>query len=256
MLLKTLFPILLLFSFTFGCQSFSTYVNQGGVLLTIEVKTDEPNPEQITANAVKILQMRMNAMGNDAEIVKILPNSLQAKIYNPKDLDEVTRILLTESKFELRRVNSVASDGFPSRDAALKSLPNSVLPANLKILPFSQNDKKSWVIVEDPAILNGNDVRDASVASKTAGTYGFEITFNLNPEGAAKFGDWTGKNAGRNLAIILNDEIKSMPVIRGQIFDSGKISGGFTAQEATDLALILRSGYLPAKLTLISVKVL
>ena len=60
-----------------------------------------------------------------------------------------------------------------------------------------------------------------------------------------------GRNIGKYLAIVLNDEVKSAPIIKGQIFDSGQIDGRFTKAAAEDLALILKSGYLPATLTLI-----
>jgi preprotein translocase subunit SecD len=75
------------------------------------------------------------------------------------------------------------------------------------------------------------------------------VSFSLNQEGARKFGKFTGENVGRNLAIVLDKQIFSAPVIESRITDEGRITGSFTQQEAQDLALVLRSGALPASLT-------
>jgi preprotein translocase subunit SecD len=76
------------------------------------------------------------------------------------------------------------------------------------------------------------------------------VGFSLNNDGARKFGKFTGDNIGRRLAIVLDSRVQSAPVIETRITDEGRItSGTFTLQEAQDLALILRSGALPASLT-------
>jgi preprotein translocase subunit SecD len=75
------------------------------------------------------------------------------------------------------------------------------------------------------------------------------IGFSLNREGARKFGNATGSNIGRQLAIVLDGRVQSAPRIESRITDEGRIHGSFTSQEAADLALVLRSGALPASLT-------
>src|SRR4029453_14811579 len=75
------------------------------------------------------------------------------------------------------------------------------------------------------------------------------VSFSLKPDGATKFANFTGANIGRYLAIVLDKRVFSAPVIEGRIADEGRISGNFTQQEASDLALTLRSGALPASLT-------
>ena len=73
------------------------------------------------------------------------------------------------------------------------------------------------------------------------------IGFSLTPDGARKFGDLTGANVGRHLAIVLDNKVVSAPVINSAIDDQGVIEGSFTTQQASDLSLILRSGSLPAR---------
>ena len=78
------------------------------------------------------------------------------------------------------------------------------------------------------------------------------VSFTLDRAGANKFGRLTTKNVGKKLAIILDNKIISAPVIREPILSgNGQISGSFTFQSATDFALLLRSGALPAPLNII-----
>jgi preprotein translocase subunit SecD len=78
------------------------------------------------------------------------------------------------------------------------------------------------------------------------------VHFELKSAGAQKFGKLSGENIGRYLAIVLDNRIISAPRLEGRITDQGRISGGFTAETANDLALTLRSGSLPASLTYLS----
>ena len=78
------------------------------------------------------------------------------------------------------------------------------------------------------------------------------VTFSLDRVGAKRFGKATSTGIGKRLAIVLDGKVISAPVIRDTIATgSGQISGGFTFQSATDLALLLRSGALPAPLNII-----
>ena len=100
-------------------------------------------------------------------------------------------------------------------------------------------------------ILSGDNLLDAQprMDNQTNETV---VSFTLDRVGAKRFGKATSKNIGRQLAIILDGKIISAPVIRDTIASgSGQISGGFTFQSATDLALLLRSGALPAPLNII-----
>ncbi len=85
-----------------------------------------------------------------------------------------------------------------------------------------------------------------------AAAVGWVLTWDLllvNRDGAARFGRITGQNIGKLLAIVLDHRVVDAPVIHGQISDRGEIEGNFTVQYASDLALVLRSGALPAGVT-------
>ena len=100
-------------------------------------------------------------------------------------------------------------------------------------------------------ILSGDNLLDAQprMNNQTNETI---VSFTLDRVGAKRFGKATSSNIGRQLAIVLDGKIISAPVIRDTIASgNGQISGGFTFQSATDLALLLRSGALPAPLNII-----
>ncbi|MDR0664953.1 MAG: protein translocase subunit SecD [Helicobacteraceae bacterium] len=95
-------------------------------------------------------------------------------------------------------------------------------------------------------ILDGERLSDARVGFDQQ-TNQAVIHFTLDGEGARVFGDFSGKNVGKRLAIVLDDKVYSAPVIRERIGGgSGQISGSFTTETASDLAIALRSGSLSA----------
>jgi len=117
------------------------------------------------------------------------------------------------------------------------------------ILEDARSSKLKHVLKEVP-LLDGSMLTDAKV--------GFDqmnqpvINFSLNSEGAKIFGDFTGKNIGAHIAIVLDDKVYSAPVIRERIGGgSGQISGGFSVEEASDVAIALRSGALLAPVKLL-----
>jgi preprotein translocase subunit SecD len=95
--------------------------------------------------------------------------------------------------------------------------------------------------------VTGQDLRSARVQLDQNNMPA--VGFTLNSSGAASFARVTGENIGRFLAIVLDKTVQSAPTINGRIASDGEIAGGFTQEEAQNLALILRSGALPATLT-------
>ena len=136
--------------------------------------------------------------------------------------------------------------------------------ANLTFQFISQNSEESFgteklsfedgsreAIVSKRIILSGDNLVDAkpTMNSQTNETV---VSFSLDRVGAKKFGKATSTGVGKQLAIVLDGKIISAPSVREPIIGgSGQISGNFTFQSATDLALLLRSGALPAPLNII-----
>lgn len=119
-------------------------------------------------------------------------------------------------------------------------------PGNI-ILP-SMEEQGVYYIIEEAPVVSGEDLTDAQPAFDQNGQP--VVTFRFDPAGARAFGDYTVENVGSPFAIVLDDEVVSAPVIREAIrTGSGQISGNFTVEESTNLAILLRAGALPAELT-------
>jgi preprotein translocase subunit SecD len=130
------------------------------------------------------------------------------------------------------------------------------LPPNLQLLYQREVDENRQVvgrypiIVQRQPIITGASLSDARVQQDDQG--GWAVGFSLDREGARLFGDFTGANVGRQLAIVLDDTVYSAPVVRSRISDRGQIEGNFTAESARDLAIVLRAGALPAPVKIIA----
>ena len=112
-------------------------------------------------------------------------------------------------------------------------------------------DESEEAIVSKRIILSGDNLVDAKPTMDTQ-TNETVVSFSLDRVGAKKFGKATSNGVGKRLAIVLDGKIISAPSVREPIIGgSGQISGDFTFQSATDLALLLRSGALPAPLSII-----
>ncbi len=115
-------------------------------------------------------------------------------------------------------------------------------------LSLPGQDGQQQFRLEKRVAMEGQHIRDAQ-ASFNPDSGEPVVTFKLDHEGAKLFGKMTADNIGRPLAIVLDGKVITAPVIRTEIAaGSGEISGGFTTEEAAELALLLRAGALPVPL--------
>ncbi len=116
------------------------------------------------------------------------------------------------------------------------------------VLPGAHDDHTYEL--ERRVVMAGERIRDAHMAFNQ-NTGEPVVNFDLDRAGARQFADMTRNNIGRPLAIVLDDKVITAPVIRSEIGASGEISGSFTTREASELALLLRAGALPAPLEVV-----
>jgi preprotein translocase subunit SecD len=103
--------------------------------------------------------------------------------------------------------------------------------------------------------MEGGEIIDASPGFDQA-THQPVVTFRFNASGTRRFAEITRDNIGRPFAIVLDNEVLSVPVIREPILGgSGQISGNFTLDDANTIAMLLRSGTLPGRLIVIEQQV-
>jgi preprotein translocase subunit SecD len=134
-------------------------------------------------------------------------------------------------------------------------IPGGQVPQGMEIVPGSSGapgdtSNTSYYLVRKVAAVTGRDLRNARQSLDENNQPA--VSFTLNNEGGRKFGQVTGDNIGKRLAIILDGRVQSAPNIEGRITTDGRITGSFTTEEVQNLSLILRSGALPAKLDYLS----
>ncbi len=227
--------------------------------------------QQAVDQDMKIIESRINAFGVTEPTLQTHgnPNDHQILLQMPgiQDPERVKKSLVTPSRLDLVHVVSPPSPAsaqtYATEEEAKTAAGNS---PNRITLPYADRDEpttadanstdqdknkpKRWVVVEQPAIVGGSDLRSAQAVNGRAGggANDYQIAFQLKPTGAEKFGAWTGANVNEYMGVVLNNEVKSIAFIKSQITDSGEISGRFTQKSAEDLALTLRSGALPAQI--------
>ena len=221
---------------------------------------------QAVEQALKIIESRINAFGVKEPTLQRhgAESSGQILLQMPgvDDPERVKKLIGDDAQLSLMKVISPPSPSpvatYPTEDAARQSLGGTV-PPNRRILPYQERDKaptpnnpngnpKQFVVVEVPSVVDGSELRTADAVSRTGNESDYQISFALKPAGATKFGEWTSANINNYMAVVLNNEVKSIAFIKSRIDDQGEISGQFTKSTADDLALTLRSGALPAKL--------
>jgi len=118
--------------------------------------------------------------------------------------------------------------------------------AGNELLP-SIDQEGLFYVLERGAVVTGEELTDAQPDFDQNGRPA--VSFRFNPTGARKFGDYTAENIGNPFAIVLDGEVISAPVIQSHIpGGSGIITGNFSVEESTNLAVLLRAGALPAGL--------
>jgi preprotein translocase subunit SecD len=160
-------------------------------------------------------------------------------------IDDPARVKDIIGQAAVLEIVEVKDGPFPSQEQALAQH-GGVLPLNTKLVkaPSRTGDEVSWYLVARTPVITGRDLRNARPGQDEFRKW--ETSFNLSQDGAKRFEAFTGANIGNRLAVVLDNQIRSVATIQSRIGDQGRITNVGTEQEASDLALVLRSGSLPA----------
>jgi preprotein translocase subunit SecD len=146
------------------------------------------------------------------------------------------------------KIVEVKEGPFATKDAGL-SAKGGILPLNTELLEWPAGlggGSGGWYLVVRTPVITGQDLRNARAAADTDSAGRWECNFSLSQDGGRRFGAFTGSHIGDKLAVVLDNQITSVATIQSKIDDNGRINGLGTQQEASDLALKLRTGALPA----------
>lgn len=208
--------------------------------------------EESVRQALQTIERRVNELGVAEPIVAphgVAGDQILVQLPGVEDVQGAKEIIRSTGLLELKLVE----DGPALSRELLLQARNGIVPPDMEVVSGADESLGAapgstvYYLVRRVAPVTGRDLRNARPTIDEFNQPA--ISFSFNREGARKFGNFTGSNVGRNLAIILDNRVYSAPVIQERIADEGRITGTFTTGEATDLALILRSGALPASLT-------
>ena len=193
----------------------------------IELKTSSQD------QALEIVRRRIDEIGtNEPNILKRGNDRILVELPGLDDPMRIKSLLGKTANLTFRFVTNSTEDSFGAEK-------------------LKYEDSTDEAMVSKRIILSGENLLDAQPRMNNE-TNETVVSFTLDRVGAKRFGKATSSGIGKQLAIVLDGKIISAPVIRDTIASgSGQISGGFTFQSATDLALLLRSGALPAPLNII-----
>jgi preprotein translocase subunit SecD len=206
--------------------------------------------EDTVTQAIDTIERRVNALGVAEAQVARYGSEDQIVIQLPglRDVARAKSVIQSTAMLELK----IVEDGPYPDQASLLQKHGGQAPAGLQVVPGAAEDPRNpapqFYLVRETAAVSGTDVRNARVSTDEYNRPA--VAFTLNSEGQAKFSKVTAANVNRLLAIILDGQVRSAPVIQEAISTAeARITGTFTQQEVQDLALILKSGALPASLT-------
>ena len=242
--------------------------------VTLEIDTSATDREAAVKQTVAIIESRLNAFGVSRFEVRPDGDAAQGRIIvnlpDVPDRERLKQIITARGRLEIAAVITPSSPApvqmYNSREEAIASITSlgGTVPANCRLLPYTERDEPrsnnapersqqpgKWLVVESPSIVDGSELRNATAVPSRTGGDEYHIAFSLKRAGAERFGAWTGAHINSYLAVVLNDEVKSVAYIRSQISDQGEISGQFTKQSAEDIAQVLNSGALPAPVKIV-----
>ena len=219
-------------------------LGSGNYEFTMKPTIERDLREQTVEQTLQTIDRRVNALGVTEPSIARQSQGDQILVQMPgiSDVARAKEIMGKTAVLEFKLVEA----GPGTQEDLLKQY-NGTLPGDLEMLPGSGGEGGAYYVVKKIAPVNGQDLRVAKPGLDENNQPA--VHFELKSAGAQKFGKLTGENIGRYLAIVLDNRVVTAPRLDGRITDQGRISGGFTADSANDLALTLKSGALPASLT-------
>jgi preprotein translocase subunit SecD len=204
--------------------------------------------EETVQQALDTIERRVNALGVAEPVVARHGVASQILVQLPgvSDVQRAKDIISNTAVLEL---SLVEQGPFPTEESARQAYGNN-LPPDLTVMPGSETGtgvgSTVFYVLRRVPVVRGNDLRNAQVQLDENNLPA--VGFTLKNDAAARFGTFTEQNIGRNLAVVLDGRVQTAPTIQSRISDSGQITGNYDQQTAQDLALVLRSGALPAAL--------
>ena len=230
-----------------GAGAYDVEVSSGTEPGTIVIKESDQGLRQRVANAasasIETINRRVNNLGtSESTIVRQGADRILIQFPGLKDTTDLKKLIGETAKLTFHEVHPSMS----GEEAKMTKV-----PTGFKIYPGDKGESSGEYLLREQPVVQGADLADAQPGFDSRNGEPV-INFRFNQIGARKFANFTKDHVGRPFAIVLDDKVLSAPVIREPILGgSGQISGSFTVEGTNTLAVQLRSGSLPTKLTIV-----
>ena len=218
-----------------------------GYYVTMTASYAESIRRDAVRTSIETIRQRIDALGVAEPTIQEHGRGAHEILVQLPGVDDPARVKNIMQSTAMLEIKLVHDGPFAGETAALSSR-GGILPPDAMLLRSLERGREGWYIVSRSSVVSGRDLRSAraEVDPESPGLY--QVSFFLTRDGASRFGPFTEANIGNPLAVVLDNKIYSVATIQSRIDDSGRITGQFSLQTASDLALVLRSGALPASI--------
>ncbi|MDU8926406.1 protein translocase subunit SecD [Alisedimentitalea sp. MJ-SS2] len=219
-----------------GASDIEVSVDGDQVVVQLSEAEKVATDDRTVRQALEIIRNRIDEVGTrEPTIQRQGAKRILIQVPGIGSAGELKRIIGTTAQLTFQPVVTRTTDETTRVGAGEELLPD-------------RNDKDVFYVLESAPVVTGEDLVDAQPSFDQNGLPA--VTFRFDPSGARRFGDYTAENIGNPFAIVLDGKVVSAPTIQSHIpGGSGIITGRFTLEESTELAVLLRAGALPAGLT-------
>ena len=220
-------------------RNVNVIINNNSIKIQVTDVFKKAVQEAAIKQSLEIVRKRIDESGTKEPLIQRSgKNRILLQLPGVKDPERIKDLLGKTAKLTFHMVDEDV--------AALKA---NIAPFG-KMIVSDLYDPDIKYLIEKKSSVGGENLVDAKASFDT--NEGHAVSFRFDTSGAQKFGKATTENIGKRFAVVLDGVVITAPVIRSAITGgSGIISGNFTSQEATDLAVLLRAGALPAPLSIV-----
>ena len=220
----------------------------GGYTLTMKPSAIRDLESRTLDTSIETIRERIDKLGVSEPVIErygLGDNQILVQLPGVDDPGRVEDIIQSTAKLEIHPV----VNAYPDEAQALQAN-NGAIPPDQILLKGSGGlgSGEQYYLLQRAAVVEGTDFRGAQPSTDENGRP--DITFNLTTEAGDRFYKYTDANKGTGqMAVVLDNKVREVAGIESAIRDSGRITGGFSKQQADDLSLMLRTGSLPASIS-------
>ena len=221
-----------------NAKSFTASSTDNVLVVELSSEMKEVLNGRTMAQSLEIIRRRVDEAGTrEPSIQRQGKRRILVQVPGIGSAEELLKLIGKTAKLSFNAVQSRTSDGSKSVNFSQNLVPDATV-------------SDLFYILDKTSVVSGNELTNAQASFDQNNRPA--VSFQFNPAGGRKFGTYTKNNIGSPFAIVLDEEVISAPVIQSHIpGGSGIITGNFSVEESNRLAILLRAGALPAKITVL-----